>query len=110
MKFLSVVSIQIFNVKNTNPSFYEIYVKNNYFPLPFKFEMWALGVFWIAYLSHQENINLPNLNVMVYNIDLIDLSNIHIKSNTTLITLHQMLLGIVKWFNFHIIKYYELLL
>jgi hypothetical protein len=37
--FSSVISIQIFSVKNANPSFYEIHVENNYFPLPSKFEM-----------------------------------------------------------------------
>ena len=38
MKFSSVFSIQIFSVKNANPSSYEIHVENDYFPLPFKFE------------------------------------------------------------------------
>jgi hypothetical protein len=42
VKFSSVVSIQIFSVKNANPSFYEIHVENDYFPLPFKFEMEAI--------------------------------------------------------------------
>jgi hypothetical protein len=39
VKFLSVVSIQVFSLKNANPSFYEIHVENDYFPLPSKFEM-----------------------------------------------------------------------
>jgi hypothetical protein len=39
VKFSSVVSIQIFSVKNVNPSFNEIHVENDYFPLPSKFEM-----------------------------------------------------------------------
>jgi hypothetical protein len=39
VKFSSVVFIQIFSVKNANPSIYEIHVKNGYFPLPSKFEM-----------------------------------------------------------------------
>jgi hypothetical protein len=39
VKFLSVVSIQIFSLKNENPSINKIHVKNDYFPLPSKFEM-----------------------------------------------------------------------
>jgi hypothetical protein len=39
VKFSSVISIQIFSLKNANPSINEIYVENNYFPLPSKFEM-----------------------------------------------------------------------
>jgi hypothetical protein len=39
VKFSSVVSIQIFSLKNANPSFYKIHVENDYFPLPSKFEM-----------------------------------------------------------------------
>jgi hypothetical protein len=39
VKFSSVVSIQIFSLKNTNPSINEIHVENDYFPLPFKFKM-----------------------------------------------------------------------
>jgi hypothetical protein len=39
VKFSSIISIQIFSVKNTNPSFYEIHVENNYFPLLSKFKM-----------------------------------------------------------------------
>jgi hypothetical protein len=39
VKFSSVVSIQIFSVKNTNPSFYAKCIENDYFPLPSKFEM-----------------------------------------------------------------------
>ena len=39
MQFLSIISIQIFSVKNANHSFYEIHVENDYFPLPSKFEM-----------------------------------------------------------------------
>jgi hypothetical protein len=39
VKFSSVVSIQIFSLKNANPSINEIHVENNYFPLPSKFEM-----------------------------------------------------------------------
>jgi hypothetical protein len=38
-KLFSVVSIQIFRVKNANPSFYAKHVENNYFPLPSKFKM-----------------------------------------------------------------------
>jgi hypothetical protein len=40
VKFSSVVSIQIFSVKNVNPSFYAKYIENGYFLLPSKFEMW----------------------------------------------------------------------
>jgi hypothetical protein len=39
VKFLSAVSIQIFSLKNANPSIKEIHVESNYFPLPSKFEM-----------------------------------------------------------------------
>jgi hypothetical protein len=39
MKFSSIVFIQIFSLKNANPSFNEIHVENDYFPLPSKFEM-----------------------------------------------------------------------
>jgi hypothetical protein len=39
MKFSSVVSIQIFSVKNANPSFYAKYIENKYFSLPSKFKM-----------------------------------------------------------------------
>jgi hypothetical protein len=42
MKFSSVVSIQIFSLKNANPSFNEIHVENDYFPLPSKFKMYVL--------------------------------------------------------------------
>jgi hypothetical protein len=38
-KFYSVVSVQIFSIKNSNPFFYGKYVENGYFPLLFKFEM-----------------------------------------------------------------------
>ena len=31
--------MQIFGLKNANPSFYEIHVENDYFPLPSKFKM-----------------------------------------------------------------------
>jgi hypothetical protein len=37
--FFSVVFIQIFCIKSTNPSFYVKYVENSYFPLLFKFKM-----------------------------------------------------------------------
>jgi hypothetical protein len=39
VKFSSVISIQIFSLKNANPSINEIHVENDYFPLPSKFEM-----------------------------------------------------------------------
>jgi hypothetical protein len=39
VKFSSVVSIQIFSLKNVNPSINEIHVENDYFPLPSKFKM-----------------------------------------------------------------------
>jgi hypothetical protein len=39
VKFSSVVSIQIFSIKNANPSINEIHVENDYFPLSSKFEM-----------------------------------------------------------------------
>jgi hypothetical protein len=39
VKFSSIGSIQIFSVKNANPSINEIYVENDYFPLSSKFEM-----------------------------------------------------------------------
>jgi hypothetical protein len=39
VKFLSVVYIQIFSLKNVNPSFYAKRAKNGYFLLPSKFEM-----------------------------------------------------------------------
>jgi hypothetical protein len=39
VKFSSVVSIQIFSLKNANPSINKIHVENDYFPLPSKFEM-----------------------------------------------------------------------
>jgi hypothetical protein len=42
VKFSSVVSIQIFSLKNANPSINEIHVENDYFPLPSKFEIDAL--------------------------------------------------------------------
>jgi hypothetical protein len=42
VKFSSVVSIQIFSLKNANPSINEIHVENDYFPLPSKFEMHML--------------------------------------------------------------------
>jgi hypothetical protein len=41
-KFFSVVSIQIFSIKNVNPSFYVKYVENGYFPLLSKFEMFEM--------------------------------------------------------------------
>jgi hypothetical protein len=50
VKFSSVISIQNFSVKNANPSFYEIHVKNDYFPLPSKFEMQQL-IWLIDYWS-----------------------------------------------------------
>jgi hypothetical protein len=39
VKFSSIISIQIFSVKNANLSFYARRVENDYFPLPSKFEM-----------------------------------------------------------------------
>jgi hypothetical protein len=39
VKFSSVVSIQIFSLKNANPSINEINVENDYFLLPSKFEI-----------------------------------------------------------------------
>jgi hypothetical protein len=42
VKFSNIVSIQIFRLKNANPSIDEIYVENDYFPLPSKFEMVSL--------------------------------------------------------------------
>jgi hypothetical protein len=39
VKFSSIVSIQILNLKNENPSIDEIHVENDYFPLPSKFKM-----------------------------------------------------------------------
>jgi hypothetical protein len=39
VKFSSVVSIQIFSLKNANPSVNEIHMENDYFPLPSKFKM-----------------------------------------------------------------------
>jgi hypothetical protein len=39
VKFSRVVSIQIFSLKNANPSINEIHVENNYFPWPSKFKM-----------------------------------------------------------------------
>jgi hypothetical protein len=53
MKFSSVVSIQNFGLKNANPSFNEIHVENDYFPLPSKFKMHlpprktAINAMWI---------------------------------------------------------------
>jgi hypothetical protein len=47
VKFSSIVSIQIFSLKNANPSINEIHVENNYFPLPSKFEMNTLPCFWV---------------------------------------------------------------
>jgi hypothetical protein len=44
VKFSSDVSIQIFSLKNANPSFNEIHVENDYFPLLSKFEMWSLSL------------------------------------------------------------------
>jgi hypothetical protein len=38
VKFSSVVSIQIFSIKNENPYFYAKCIENGYFPLPSKFE------------------------------------------------------------------------
>jgi hypothetical protein len=38
-KFFSIVSVQIFSIKNANPYFYVNYVENNYFPLLSMFEM-----------------------------------------------------------------------
>jgi hypothetical protein len=37
--FYSIVSIEIFCVKNANPSFYAKHVENSYFLLPSKFKM-----------------------------------------------------------------------
>jgi hypothetical protein len=37
--FYVQISIQIFSVKNANPSLYAKHVENGYFPLPSKFEM-----------------------------------------------------------------------
>jgi hypothetical protein len=42
MGFSSAVFIQIFSVKNTNPSFYAKNLIKGYFPLPSKFEMISL--------------------------------------------------------------------
>jgi hypothetical protein len=42
VKFSSVVTIQIFSLKNANTSINEIHVENDYFPLPSKFEMFLL--------------------------------------------------------------------
>jgi hypothetical protein len=39
VKFSSVVSIQIFSLKNANPFINEIHVENDYFPLPSKFKV-----------------------------------------------------------------------
>jgi hypothetical protein len=39
MKFSSVISIQVFSIKNANPSFYSKCVEDTYFPLPSQFEM-----------------------------------------------------------------------
>jgi hypothetical protein len=39
-KFSNVVSIQIFNNKSENPSFYAKHVESNYFSLLFKFKMY----------------------------------------------------------------------
>jgi hypothetical protein len=52
MKFSSVISIQIFSLKNANPSFNKIHVENDYFPLPSKFKMVALEMNWLAPLIH----------------------------------------------------------
>jgi hypothetical protein len=49
--FQSVVSIQIFSLKNAIPSINKIHVKNDYFPLPSKFEMWA-SKWYIMYPIH----------------------------------------------------------
>jgi hypothetical protein len=44
VKFSSVVSIEIFRVKNANPYFYAKRIENGYFPLPSKFEMMTPNV------------------------------------------------------------------
>jgi hypothetical protein len=42
--FFSVISVQIFSIKNVNPSFYIKYVENGYFLLLAKFEMYGKHV------------------------------------------------------------------
>jgi hypothetical protein len=39
VKFSSVISVQIFSLKNANPSINKIHVEKDYLPLPSKFEM-----------------------------------------------------------------------
>jgi hypothetical protein len=46
VRFSSIVSIQIFSLKNANSSFNEIHVENDYFPLPSKFEMYPVNSTW----------------------------------------------------------------
>jgi hypothetical protein len=64
VKFSSVVSIQIFSVKNANPSFYAKCAENDYFPLPSKFEMddWSPPITYfqvaISYNSRKDNLHV----------------------------------------------------
>jgi hypothetical protein len=52
VKFSSVVSIQIFSLKNANPSINEKHVENDYFLLPSKFEMKAFSRDYIILEFH----------------------------------------------------------
>jgi hypothetical protein len=61
VKFSSVVFIQIFILKNANPSINEIYVENDFFPLPSKFEMEAPSHHSIHYYGKEEALgNAPS--------------------------------------------------
>jgi hypothetical protein len=63
----SIVPIQIFCIKNVNPSFYAKHVENAYFPLPFKFELMRLLRPWTAnfILRGFENLCKENYDKIV---------------------------------------------
>jgi hypothetical protein len=53
VKFSSVISIQIFSLKNANPSFNKIHVENDYFPLPSKFKYEVSACVHKVYIESQ---------------------------------------------------------
>jgi hypothetical protein len=70
VKFSSVISIQIFSLKNANPSLNEIHAENDYFPLPSKFEMIGgckRGMSWI-FMSRNHNTIVFWKQSVYYNI------------------------------------------
>jgi hypothetical protein len=61
VKFSSIVSIQIFSVKNANPSFYTKCIENDYFPLPSKFKIGGSNGEGMA---HNEQLEETHLQFM----------------------------------------------